>query len=119
VLLARWGQSFTRDGVEALFAAVRAFAAKRGNWAGIVDLSLVQDIGVDLDYLRALGQQARVMQGVQRVLVAPQTQLFGMLRVYGLHQAGADDEPMVVRTLQDAYAQLRLQDPDFRTLEPD
>ena len=59
------------------------------------------------------------MRGAKRVLVAPQTELFGMLRLYALHQANLDEDTMVVRTLDEAYAWLGLQDPDFRPLEPD
>jgi hypothetical protein len=118
VLLARWGRSFTREGLQALFAAIRPFAATHGDWAGIIDFSQVDDIGIDVAFARALGQRPRVLPGARRVLVAPQPQLFGMLRLYGLHQAGISDEPMVVRTLEEAYAQLGLRDPDFRPLEP-
>ena len=119
VLLARCGRSFTREGMDTLVVATQAFAAKYGHWAGIVDFSQVEEIGVDIAYLRSLGQKPRVMRGARRVLVAPQTELFGMLRLYGLHQASLNEETMVVWSLQEAYDQLGLKDPDFRPLVQD
>jgi hypothetical protein len=117
VLLARCGRSFTPEGMDAFVVAARAFAAKYGNWTGIVDFTQVRDIGVNLEYVRTLAQRPRVMRGAKRVLVAPQSELFGMLRLYGLHQAGLDEDTMVVRSIEEAYAWLGLKDPEFHPLD--
>ena len=115
VLLVRIAGALTRQAVESLGPATRAFAAIHGNCPGIVDLSAVETIEVDLAYLRAFGRRPRVMTGVQRILVAPGDEVFGTIRMYGLQQASTlDDEPMVVRSLQEAYDRLGLKDPDFQ-----
>jgi hypothetical protein len=119
VLLARCGRSFTPAGMEALVAATHVFVAKHGHWPGIVDFTAVKDLGIDIAYLRSFAHKPRVMRGAKRVLVAPQTELFGMLRLYGLHQAGLNEDTMVVRSLDEAYAWLGLQDPNFSPLEED
>jgi hypothetical protein len=117
VLLARFEGALTDEAIEALWPAARAFAAIHGNCSGIVDLSAVGKIEVDIADLRAFGRRPRVMAGVQRVLVAPGDEMFGMIRMYGLQQSSTlDDEPMVVRSLQEAYDLLGLQDPDFQPI---
>jgi hypothetical protein len=43
--------------------------------------------------------------------------MFDMIRMYGLQQSSTiDDEPMVVRSLQEAYDELGLEDPDFQPI---
>lgn len=81
-------------------------------------MSAVEEIDVDVAYLRALGGSRRVMPGEQRVIVAPRDEVFGVSRMYGLHQANSQgEEPMVVRDLQEAYEALGLKDPDFQRFE--
>src|SRR4030081_778406 len=107
VLLVRFEGALTHEAIESLWPAARAFAAIHGNCSGIVDLSAVGKIEVDVADLRAIGRRPRVMTGAHRVLVAPGDELFGMLRMYGLQQSSTiDDEPMVVRSLQEAYDEL-------------
>ncbi len=44
--------------------------------------------------------------------------MFGVARLYGLHQSTSQgEEPMVVRNLQAAYDLLGLADPDFQPFE--
>ena len=84
--------------------AAREFAAVHGNCDGIVDFSAVEKLDVDVAYLRTYGGSPRVMTGAKRILVAPNDEMFGVARLYGLHQANSQgEEPMVVRDLQEAY----------------
>jgi hypothetical protein len=118
VVLVRFGRAFTRQTLEAMVQATRDFAAIHGNCTGIVDLSAVEKVDVDIAYLRAFGGSPRVMAGAQRVIVAPKDEVFGVARLYGLHQSGSQgEEPMVVRDLQAAYDLLALKDPDFQPFE--
>jgi hypothetical protein len=118
VVLVRFGRAFTRQALEAMVQATRGFAAIHGNCSGIVDLSAVEKVDVDIAYLRAFGGSPRVMAGAQRVIVAPKDEVFGVVRLYGLHQSGSQgEEPMVVRDLQAAYDLLALKDPDFQPFE--
>ena len=98
--------------------AARDFAAVHGNCDGIVDFSAVEKLDIDVAYLRAYGGSPRVMAGARRILVAPDDEMFGIARLYGLHQSNSQgEEPMVVRTLQAAYGLLDLKDPDFQPFE--
>lgn len=117
VLLIRFDGTLTRESLEAMMAAARDFAQRQGSCDGIVDFTSVTHTGLDLSYLRALGSAPRIMKGKRRVLVAPQPALFGLLRMYGLHQAAAGEEPMVVHSYREAAAILGLTGPDFRPLD--
>ena len=47
-------------------------------------------------------QTAEMMTGAKRILVASNDEMFGVARLYGLHQSTSQgEEPMVVRDLQD------------------
>jgi hypothetical protein len=116
VLLVRFGRALTKDGLDSLVAAARDFAASWGSCSGIIDFSAVEQVDLDVPYLRSFGASVRVMRGAQRILVAPQDHVFGVLRMYGLHQASLGDEPMVVRTLQEAFDLLGLKNPDFQPI---
>jgi hypothetical protein len=57
------------------------------------------------------------MAGEQRVLVASRPEVFGIVRMFGLNQASTGDEPLVLRTMDEAYATLGLDAPDFQPLD--
>ena len=115
LLLVRFAGSLGPADFEALTADTRAFAQRHGGCDGIVDFSAVTSIDLPLDFMRTYSQQSRVMSGFRRVVVAPQAQIFGFARLYGLYQdnQGAD-QPLVVKTLAEAYAGLDLDAPSFR-----
>jgi hypothetical protein len=118
VLLVKFGRVLTRPAVEAMVKAAREFAGVHGNCDGIVDFSAVEKLDVDVAYLRAYGGSPRVMAGARRILVAPDDEMFGIARLYGLHQSTSQgEEPMVVRSLPAAYDLLGLKDPDFQPFE--
>ena len=118
VLLVRFAGVLGQEDLEALREDTRKFASRHGNCDGVVDFTGVTRTNVDVAYIRGLGRRPRIMGGARRVLVAPQAELFGLSRVYGLQQDSADsDEPMVVRTLDEALAFLELSSPHFVQLE--
>ena len=117
VLLVRFGCVLTRAVHEALFEAAQRFVAKFGDRPAIADFSAVEDVEVDMRFWRELARRPRIIQGAARVLVAPQDQVFGLIRMYGILQADSGDEPMVVRTLPEAYARLGIDRPDFQPID--
>ena len=118
VLLVRFGRALTRQALESMVQVAREFAAVHGNCDGIVDFSAVEKLDLDVAYLRAYGGSPRVMAGARRILVAPDDEMFGVARLYGLHQSNSQgEEPMVVRNLREAYDLLGLKDPEFQPFE--
>jgi hypothetical protein len=114
LLLVKYGHVLTRETIDGVAATARRFVEAHGVCPAIADFSDIERIDVDLTYWRSLGHVPRVMQGARRVLVAPQDNVFGMIRMYGLHQAVRGDEPAVVRSLQAAYDLLGIRAPEFR-----
>jgi hypothetical protein len=53
VLLVRFGRALTRQALESMVQAARAFVGVRGNCDGIVDFSAVEKIDSDVAYLTA------------------------------------------------------------------
>ncbi len=114
VLLVKYGRTLARETIDGVAATARRFVEVHGVCPAIADFSDIERIDVDLTYWRSLGEVPRVMQGTKRVMVAPQDNVFGMIRMYGLHQAVLGDEPAVVRSLQAAYDLLGVRAPDFQ-----
>jgi hypothetical protein len=118
VLLTRFDGVVERQDFETLREDARKFAARHGNCDGILDFTGVTQVNVDVAYIRALGRRPRIMSGMRRVLVAPQAEMFGLSRVYGLQQDSvSSDEPTVVHTLDEAFGLFELSPPHFVRLE--
>jgi hypothetical protein len=75
-----------RQALEAMAEAAREFVGVHGNCNGIVDLSAVEKLDIDVAYLRAYGAGPRVMTGARRILVAPDDEMFGIARLDGLQR---------------------------------
>jgi hypothetical protein len=119
VLLVKFGRAITRESLIELQDRVRRFAAVNGPCHGIIDFAAVEELKVESQYIIALARQPAVLSGQKRVLIAPRDEVFGLARMFGLHQAATGDEPLVVRSAAEAYAALGLADPDFVAIEAD
>jgi hypothetical protein len=114
ILLVRFETLVTANDFESLHGDMLVFAQRHGNRDAIVDFTAVTSFTADVGYMRAIGRRPRVMKGARRVLVAPQPEIFGLSRMYGLHQSDASgEEPMIVHTLDEACTFLELEAPQF------
>ena len=85
---------------------------------GLLDFSAVKTVDLEASRVVAEGQKRQIMQGQQRIFVAPGDQLFGLLRMYAVHQEiGGEVEPIIVRSLKAAHMALGLDDPVFEPIE--
>lgn len=117
VLLVKFGRVLSRETLAEMQDAVRRFAAAEGPCHGILDLGAVEEVKLESHYLAAFGRQPAVLHGHRRILVAPQDQVFGLCRMFGLNQAETGEEPHVMRRLADAYAALGVAAPDFHPVD--
>jgi anti-anti-sigma regulatory factor len=114
ILLVRFAGAVVRQELERLRRDTRRFVERHGNCDSIVDFTAVDHVDLDGAYLRALGGRPRVMAGARRVFVASQPEVFGIVRMFGLQQSlVTDNEPMVMRTLDEACVFLGLEAPRF------
>ena len=100
--------------------AVARFVAHNGLARGIMDFTDVETVDVSLDVIVRRCDQPPLLPGQDRVLVAPRSPAYGLNRVIAAHQLYRRGvEPLLVRTLEEAYRALAIEGPDFQPLEVD
>ena len=116
VLMVKFSERMTQEDLHQLDSAVVAFVKKEGQTRGfLIDCTGVEDLAVPTGVFVRRGQRsANVVSDQQRVYVMPQPDLFGMGRMFGTYQRMAGKkEPLVVKTLVEAFEALGLSDPMF------
>ncbi len=119
VLLVRFGRSLSDGAIANMQDAVQGFVQSRGRCPLIIDLSPVEAIEVSTQFLAALGRRKAVMYGERRFIVAPGAEIYGLARMFEMHQGTATgDEPVVLRSLEAAYQALGISEPGFAPVGP-
>ena len=124
VLMVKFSSRMTQEDLNNLDTAVVAFVKKEGATRGfLIDCTEVDDLAVPTSvFVRRGRRSANVVSDQERVYVMPQPDLFGMGRMFGTYQRMAGKkEPLVVKTLLEAFEALGLSDPIFEpvTIGPD
>jgi hypothetical protein len=114
LLLITFDGTLIQEDHRAMIAAVRAFIARHGLAHAIVDFTTVAEFKLDAAYLADFARSRSVLVGQKRVYVAPTDEIFGMLRLFEMHQSATGDVPLVVRTLAEACEHLGIDAPDFQ-----
>jgi hypothetical protein len=117
VFLVTFSGAFTRTATTNLNKAAKAVVERYGPVAVILDFSDVTDFAIQLRDWPELGNSRRAIRGKPRMLVAPQTESFSILRLHGTHHEGAGEDTNVVGTRADAYRGLGLTEPKFEPLD--
>lgn len=116
VLLVEFAGVFDKSVTLQLNAAAKAVVNHHGHVAVILDFSRVTDFAIQLRDWPELGNSRRAIRGTQRVLVAPQKEIFSNLHLHGTHYAAAGDGTTAVATRIQAQHLLGLTDPRFEPL---
>jgi hypothetical protein len=120
VLLSRFSGTYSPADITVRDNAVRRFVAKNGLVRGLMDYSAVDAIDVPLDLLIQRAHQPGILAGHQRVIVAPSEPAYSFNRLVAAHQLFARKaEPVLVRSVSDAFGVLRVVDPAFSQIRPD
>jgi hypothetical protein len=102
----------------AAYDAALHFIAAEGPCGGIVDFSAVEDAEVSAEDVRSISYRpAAFPPGMPRVFVAPSPHVYGMSRMYQIIREDLASDLHVVHTLEEAYALLGLESPDFKTID--
>lgn len=118
VLLTRLSGTYTQDDLVVRDRAVARFVARHGLMRGIMDFSAVDSIDVPIDRLVRRAHEPPLLPGQARVIVAPGAAAYEMNRVIVAHQLYVRKvEPLLVRTLEEAYRALAMDRPSFETVE--
>ena len=114
--MVKFSSRMTQEDLNNLDTAVVAFVRKEGATRGfLIDCTDVDDLAVPTSVFVRRGQRsANVVSDQERVYVMPQPDLFGMGRMFGTYQRMAGKkEPLVVKSLLEAFEALGLSDPIF------
>ncbi len=118
VLLTRLSGIYTQDDLVVRDRAVARFVARHGLMRGIMDFSAVDAIAVPIDRLVRRAHEPPLLPGQARVIVAPGGAAYEMNRVMIAHQLYVRKvEPLLVRTIDEAYRALDMSRPAFETVE--
>jgi len=114
VLLARFAGVYSSEDIADLDTALLEFAARHGPAHIIRDLSAVDGVAVPASKIVQRGQEPPINPGYRRVTVAPRPDLYETARIYGVEQRLAgNDAPKLVSTLDEAFQELNVVDPQF------
>ena len=116
VLLVSFSGVFSRDTANALNRAATATVERYGHVAVILDLTDVTNFSIALRDWPELGNNRRAIRGKLRMLVAPPTEAFSVLRLHGSQRRGMDDETEIVATREIACERLGLLAPRFEPI---
>jgi hypothetical protein len=115
ILLSRFIGVFSFDDIEALDAAVKKFIHENGPVGALIDWSDIETIALPPWRLVQRGRAPQIVPGQQRVMIAPpEGPIHDMVRAYADQQRDYGNvEPIVVRSLEEAYAVFGIADPVF------
>jgi hypothetical protein len=87
--------------------------------SGVVDLSEVTSFDVTSPAIRELSRVEPVLRdpGLRRVVIAPSSETFGMMRMFELEGQDVRPDIHVVRTEREAWAILGVENPRFEPLK--
>jgi hypothetical protein len=119
ILLARLEGRFTDELVAEYYEAAREYSTATDASMAITDLSSVTEFAVSPEFIRQLAHQEPAMLDATRprIVVAPQTHVFRLLRMFQI--TGESKRPLLtdVHTLDEAFAALGIQSSHFEPLE--
>jgi hypothetical protein len=116
VLLITMGRTVTKASAAAAQTAVQRFMEARGPYSIIADLSAIEEEDVPGYFVRSLaGAPSAIASGYWLILVAPQTQIYGLSRMFHLWRDEAANYK-IVRTLEEGYALLAVKAEDFQVI---
>jgi hypothetical protein len=115
VLLAQFAGVLSSEDIKGSDKALVAFVARHGLARGILDFSSVQANALPRSFLTWRARLPQILLGQERVIVAPQQEIYELARVYAAQQRDFGNiQGQIVRTLGDAYLALDLKQTDFR-----
>ena len=110
--LARFSGTLTEADLDASSNDISECFILHGPTAGLLDFSAVDSVEVTYAQIVSRGMRPQTMVGQKRAIVANGA-VFGLMRVFRVYQSEHSLEPMIMRTLVQAYDALDLVAEDF------
>src|SRR6476620_172231 len=115
ILRARFRGRVTDDELRNVYRFGQENVARFDPLSGITDFSEVTAVAFSPQTMRDLARTKPIMPDPSRpvIFIAPAPDLFGMVRIFELEGAESRPNLHVVRTAEEAYEILKVQDPLF------
>jgi hypothetical protein len=120
VLMTRLHGTFVESDITLRDKAVARFVGRRGKPRGIMDFSGIEAVEVSVDVVVRRSAAPSLLEGRTRVIVAPCEPLWSLNRIFAAHRLHCSgNEPILVRSLDEAYRALAIDEPAFEPIELD
>jgi hypothetical protein len=118
VMLTRYSGVFSSEDISSLDEFVAGFIAREGIYVrNIFDFTAVEAVAIPRPRLLERGRKPRTNPGQDRVVVAPQHEIYELFRDYAQAQLDiGNGTMMVVQRFDEALRLLGLHDPNFQPL---
>ena len=119
ILRCRLAGPVTDEVLRQFFQVGARYARRTHPSAGVVDLSEVSSFEVSAEMIDEIARTTPVLTDpeLQRIVIAPTPQLFGMMRMFATQAEEKRPNLHVVRTEREAWAILGVPNPQFNTLD--
>jgi hypothetical protein len=120
ILLGRFEGRITDESAAEFYQAIRKYSTATDASAGIWDFSSVTEFAVSCEFVRELARREPAMPNATqrpRFIVATDTFGFGLMRMFQIRGERTRPALKVVRTLDEAFAELGIQSAHFEPLE--
>lgn len=120
VLMTRLHGTYVESDILLRNKAVARFVARHGKPRGLMDFSGIEAVEVTVDMVVRRSAGPALLEGRTRVIVAPGEPLWALNRIFAAHRFyRSGSEPILVRTLDEAYRVLTIDAPAFEPVELD
>lgn len=120
VLMTRLHGTYVESDITLRDKAVARFVARHGAARGIMNFSDIEAVEVTIDAVVRRSAGPALLEGQARVIVAPREPLWALNRIFAAHRLYRHGtEPLLVRTLEEAFRALAIDRPAFEPLELD
>lgn len=114
LMLVRFGGIFSADDFATLDELSDTFIADKHPTSIIYDFTAVETLAIAPDVVAMRARQELFCSRLRRAVIAPQAEIFGLVRLYGAYQAAAGFEaPMMASSMDEALALLEARDPHY------
>ena len=116
VVMARFSGVVSSEDLKRLDDALAALVSREGFVRGIFDFSIIEASAVPKSFLVTYARLPQILLAQERVIVAPQQEVFDLACAYAVQQRDFGNmEPKVVRSLEDAYRLFGVDEAGFET----
>jgi predicted RNA-binding Zn-ribbon protein involved in translation (DUF1610 family) len=120
VLLTRFSGIYVATDISLRDKAVGRFVERNGLARGIMDFTAVEAVDIPIEVVVQRSSRPGLLRGQARVIVAPREPLWAMNRIFAAHRLFRQgEEPLLVRSIEEAYQALSMVDPVFEPVAID